>query len=94
MLPLPLGLRLHDRRGDELVVVRRRRAYLFPSLDHMCIDVYGFDKSQIAQSNIPARMREADREVRAFPESGNALMTVKTSQDFVHLELGLTTTGP
>jgi hypothetical protein len=63
MLPLPLGLRLHDRRRDELVVVRRRRAYLFPSLDH---DVYGFGKSQIAQSNIPARMREADREVRAF----------------------------
>ena len=31
MLALPLGLRLHYRRRDELVVVRRRRAYLSPS---------------------------------------------------------------
>jgi hypothetical protein len=31
MLPLPLGLRLRYRRRDELVVARRRRAYLSPA---------------------------------------------------------------
>jgi hypothetical protein len=69
MLRLPFGLRLHDRRRDELVVVRRRRAYLSPS--------HGFANRKSRNPIYLLKIREAaGSEGISRIKSGNALRPV------------------